>query len=90
MCCQTLNCFFSESKINKDNLPEQKDFDAISVFVGSEIDKNVIDALPNLKLIAARSTGFDHIDAAYAKEKEFQRLIFRATAIIRWRNSPSL
>ncbi|MEK7553387.1 MAG: hydroxyacid dehydrogenase, partial [Patescibacteria group bacterium] len=61
--------FFSESKINKDNLPEQKDFDAISVFVGSEIDKNVIDALPNLKLIAARSTGFDHIDAAYAKEK---------------------
>jgi len=61
--------FFFESKINKDNLPEQKDFDAISVFVGSEIDKNVIDALPNLKLIATRSTGFDHIDAAYAKEK---------------------
>ncbi len=29
--------FFSKEKLNKDNLPEKKDFDAISVFVGSEI-----------------------------------------------------
>ena len=61
--------FFTEKKINKDNLPEQKNFDVISVFVGSEIKKEVIDTFPNLKLIATRSTGFDHIDAAYAKEK---------------------
>ncbi len=61
--------FFNKEKLNKDNLPQQKDFDIISVFVGSEIKKEVIDALPNLKLIATRSTGFDHIDAVYAKEK---------------------
>ena len=63
------NFQFFEGKLDKDNLPEQRDFDVISVFVGSEIRKEVIDALPNLKLIATRSTGFDHIDAVYAKEK---------------------
>ena len=35
--------FFIENKLNKDNLPQQKDFDAISVFVGSEITKEVIE-----------------------------------------------
>ena len=46
--------FFNEQKIIKSNLPEQKDFDAISVFVGSKIDKEVIDNFPNLKLITTR------------------------------------
>lgn len=61
--------FFLKEKLNKENLPEQKDFDIISVFVGSQIDKNVIDAFPNLKLITTRSTGFDHIDLNATKEK---------------------
>ena len=64
--------FFNEQKIIKSNLPEQKDFDAISVFVGSKIDKEVIDNFPNLKLITTRSTGFDHIDLDYAKQKGIQ------------------
>lgn len=41
----------------------------ITVFVNSVVDKSVIDALPNLKLLVTRSTGFDHIDAAYAQSK---------------------
>ena len=61
--------FFTKEKLNKDNLPVQRDFDIISVFVGSNIDKEVINAFPNLKLITTRSTGFDHIDVAGAKEK---------------------
>jgi D-lactate dehydrogenase len=61
--------FFSEGKLSKDNLPEQKDFDVISVFVGSEVDKETISAFPNLKLITTCSTGFDHIDLEAAKEK---------------------
>jgi len=60
---------FVEGKLNKDNLPGEKDADIISVFVGSAIDKKTINALPNLKLIATRSTGYDHIDLAAAKEK---------------------
>jgi D-lactate dehydrogenase len=61
--------FFSEKKLNKDNLPEQNDFDAVSIFVCSEMDKETISHFPNLKLITARSAGFDHIDLKTAKEK---------------------
>jgi D-lactate dehydrogenase len=34
----------------------------LSVFVSSKVDKAVLDGMPNLKMIATRSTGFDHID----------------------------
>ena len=37
--------------------------------INSEIKKEIIDSLPNLKYIVTRSTGYDHIDGAYAKEK---------------------
>jgi len=44
--------------------------DILSVFVNSFMDKDAIDRLdPLSKLIVTRSTGFDHIDCAYAKEK---------------------
>lgn len=61
--------FFSSGKLNKDNLPEQRDFDVISVFTGSVIDKEALDSFPDLKLITTRSTGFDHIDLKAAQEK---------------------
>ena len=51
------------------HIPEQRDVDAISVFVSSHVTKDVIDAFPRLKLITTRSTGFDHIDVAYARSK---------------------
>ncbi len=41
----------------------------VSIFVDSEIDKEMINLLPDVKFICTRSTGFDHIDTAYAKEK---------------------
>ena len=46
-----------------------KDTDIVCDFTNSLINKSVIDSLPNLKLIATRSTGFDHIDIAYANSK---------------------
>jgi len=45
------------------------DTEILSVFVNSVVSRDVIDSLPNLKLIVTRSTGFDHIDSAHAKEK---------------------
>jgi D-lactate dehydrogenase len=39
-----------------------RDFDALSVFIHSQITSQVIEALPKLKFVATRSTGFDHID----------------------------
>lgn len=41
----------------------------LSVFVTHECKQKEIDKLPNLKLIAARSTGFDYVDIAYARSK---------------------
>src|ERR1035437_5355013 len=38
------------------------DLDALSVFIYSHVTRKVLEALPKLKLIATRSTGFDHID----------------------------
>lgn len=61
--------FCTNETLTPDHLPEQKDFEVISVFTDSKVDAQVLDALPNLKLIAARSTGFDHIDIKKAEEK---------------------
>ncbi len=55
--------YLSKNKVDGDmNLPEKADFDVISVFVNSKIEPKVLDQFPNLKFIATRSTGFDHID----------------------------
>lgn len=60
---------FYEEKLDENSASKAKDAEAISVFVNSEVNKNVIDTMPNLKFIATRSTGFDHIDCEYAKTK---------------------
>jgi len=56
------NVTFFKEKINAACLPKQNDFEIISPFVGSKIDKKVITYFPNLKFITARSTGIDHLD----------------------------
>lgn len=61
--------FFSKDKLESLNMPLQKDFDVICMFVNSVLNKEVLSQFPNLKFIATRSTGFDHIDMAYCKEK---------------------
>ena len=40
----------------------ERDAEVISVFIDSKVDREVLDAFPALRFIAARSTGFDHID----------------------------
>src|SRR5579864_15632 len=39
-----------------------RDIDALSVFIHSQVTQQVLESLPNLRFIATRSTGFDHID----------------------------
>ena len=46
-----------------------KDATVISVFINSKVTKEVIDRFPSLKLIATRSTGFNHIDLDYCTKK---------------------
>lgn len=61
--------YFFNEKLSESNVDKIKDFEIISVFVDSEVNKNIIDSLPNLKFISTRSTGFDHIDCQYAESK---------------------
>lgn len=47
------------------------DAEVISVFVGrSHVTAAIMDSMPKLKLIATRSTGFDHIDLAAATARD--------------------
>ncbi|HOK54028.1 MAG TPA: hydroxyacid dehydrogenase [Armatimonadota bacterium] len=45
------------------------DAEAVSVFIYSEVTRDVIDALPNLRLVTTRSTGYDHIDIEACNER---------------------
>lgn len=47
---------------------EMKEANVISVFTFSRVSANVLKQFPNLKLIALRSVGFNHIDIDYCKE----------------------
>ncbi|MEI8067949.1 MAG: NAD(P)-dependent oxidoreductase [Candidatus Shapirobacteria bacterium] len=46
----------------QDNIELAAKYDIISPFVYSEMNEKVLKQLPNLKMIATRSTGMDHID----------------------------
>ncbi|TXH07916.1 MAG: hydroxyacid dehydrogenase [Candidatus Moraniibacteriota bacterium] len=61
--------FFSDQPLQDSDLSEIKDFEALSVFIYSRVGKEIIDTMPNLRLIATRSTGYDHIDLVAAKTK---------------------
>jgi D-lactate dehydrogenase len=43
--------------------------EVLSVFVKSRVGESILSGLPRLKLIATRSTGFDHIDVYAARER---------------------
>jgi len=60
---------FFEEKLNEENINLAGDSEIISVFVNSDVNKNIIDSFSNLKFIATRSTGYDHIDIGYCAEK---------------------
>jgi len=60
---------FLKEKLTPLNADLAKDAEIVSVFVNSEVTKEVIGQLPKLKFIATASTGFDHIDVATAKAK---------------------
>jgi len=46
-----------------------EEIEVASCFTASTFDKENIDKFPNLRMIATRSTGFDHIDLDYCQEK---------------------
>lgn len=66
---KSLEVDFCEKKLQMENVQIAKDAEIISVFINSEVNSEIITSLPKLQLITTQSTGFDHIDLKFAKEK---------------------
>jgi len=48
---------------------ELSNLEALSVFIYSHVTREVLDSLPQLKFIATRSTGYDHIDVEACRSR---------------------
>ena len=60
---------FFENPLNEDSIPQNTDFEVISIFVQSLLTPKVLNSFPNLKYITVRATGFDNVNCEFAKTK---------------------
>lgn len=58
---------FLQEPLNVYNAAEHAGADVVSTFIYSRLDTPVLRQLTNLKMIATRSTGFDHIDLDHCR-----------------------
>jgi len=63
------DAFVSPELFDPKRLPDPARCEILSVFINSKITSDALDALPALKLIATRSTGYDHIDTEYCRAR---------------------
>ncbi len=54
------------------NAAQYTDSDVVSTFIYSRLKRDVLEQFSKLSLIATRSTGFDHIDDDYCRERNIQ------------------
>jgi D-lactate dehydrogenase len=57
-------------RLTEDTAKPAEDAQIVSVFIYSDLSKAVLDKLPNVRMIATRSTGYDHIDIEECKRRE--------------------
>jgi D-lactate dehydrogenase len=63
---------FENAKLSAETASKHADADIISTFIYSNLDRDILKAFPNLKLIATRSTGFDHIHLETCAEQDIR------------------
>ncbi|PJB69822.1 MAG: hydroxyacid dehydrogenase [Alphaproteobacteria bacterium CG_4_9_14_3_um_filter_47_13] len=63
---------FEHEPLHEDTIGRYLDAEIISPFVFSDLNRSILEQMPQLKFIATRSTGFDHIDIGYCKEQKIQ------------------
>ncbi len=69
---KTQNISFCKEPINEYLAEKASDSEVICIFIYSKIDFKILDKLPKLKLIATRSTGYDHIDLDACKKRSIK------------------
>lgn len=60
---------FFEEQLTSQTAIKAADAQVISVFISSNLEENILAALPELKMIASRSTGINHIDLEDAHKR---------------------
>jgi len=58
----------SKERLTIETAKKALNAEVLSVFITSKLTSDVLKLFPKLKLIATRSTGFDHIDLVYCKK----------------------
>ena len=66
-----LDITFFEQPLNENSLEKTDGFDACTVFISSDINREVLENT-DVEMIACRSTGFDHVDLEAANEQGTQ------------------
>ncbi|MBE7415015.1 MAG: hydroxyacid dehydrogenase [Deltaproteobacteria bacterium] len=60
---------FTNEPLSEENAGPYTDVEVISTFIWSELDRKTLGRFRNLRHIATRSTGYDHIDMVYCSER---------------------
>jgi D-lactate dehydrogenase len=68
--CRQHDVTLLSSPLSAENANHHADAEAVSTFIYSRLNRSVLEQLPHLKLIATRSTGFDHIDLDYCEQHD--------------------
>jgi D-lactate dehydrogenase len=68
---------FSHETAQETDLAGLIDSWGICVFIYSQLTSDMLGKFPELKLIATRSTGFDHIDIDYCKKRKICVAVLR-------------
>lgn len=68
LCPPTWHARYYAEEADRIDLGEISDAQIISVFIYSDMDATLLDQLPSLRMIATRSTGYNHINTAYCHE----------------------
>lgn len=61
---------FTNDTLSADAVDKFTETEIASSFIYSDFSKPILDKLPNLKMIATRSTGYNHIDMEECKKRE--------------------
>jgi D-lactate dehydrogenase len=62
------DCVTTHQPMRAENVGEYADAEVVSTFINSKLDSDVLERFDGLKMIATRSTGFDHIHLDYCHE----------------------
>ena len=60
---------FVEAPLSAANAADFAEAEVVSPFVYSRLDRAALERLPKLRLVATRSTGYDHVDRAFCAER---------------------